>query len=99
MLADSATELEACSLLAHKAATLKDQGKPFTKVAAMAKYACSEMVNRVADNAVQVHGGYGFSKDYPVERYYRDARVLRIYEGTSEVQKIVIARKVLRGEE
>ncbi len=97
MLADMGTELEQSSLLAHKAATLRDEGKPFTRIAAMAKYSASEMVNRVVDRALQIHGGYGYSKDYPVERYYRDARVLRIYEGTSEVQKIVIARKLLSG--
>lgn len=98
MLADTATELEQSSLLAHKAATLKDQGKLFSRLAAMAKYSASEMANRAADRAVQIHGGYGYSKDYPVERYYRDARVLRIYEGTSEIQKLVIARKVIEGE-
>ncbi len=98
MLADTATELEQSSLLAHKAATLKDQGKPFSRLAAMAKYSASEMANRAADRAVQIHGGYGYSKDYPVERYYRDARVLRIYEGTNEIQKMVIARRVLQGE-
>ncbi len=98
MLADTAVELEQASLLAHKAATLKDQGKPFSRLAAMAKLAASETANRAADRAVQIHGGYGYSKDYPVERYYRDARVLRIYEGTSEIQRLVIARRVLQGE-
>jgi len=97
MLADSATELEQATLLAHKAAWLKDAGRPFGKAAAMAKLAASEMVGRVVDRAVQIHGGYGYSKDYEVERYYRDARVLRIYEGTSEIQRLVIARQTLAG--
>jgi butyryl-CoA dehydrogenase len=98
MIAQAATELEAATLLAHKAATLKDQGKPFSKHAAMAKLFGSEMAGRTADMAVQVHGGFGYSKDYDVERYFRDARVLRIYEGTSEVQKLVIARRHFNGE-
>ena len=95
MLADGATELNMASLLADKAAWLKDQGKAYGPTAAMAKLACSEMAWRLADRAVQIHGGYGYSKDYDVERYYRDVRVLRIYEGTSEIQKIVIARDLL----
>jgi butyryl-CoA dehydrogenase len=96
MLADMATELEACRLLAYQAAWVKDQGRPYTRFAAMAKYAASEMAGRVADRALQIHGGFGYSKDYDIERYYRDARVLRIYEGTSEIQKLVIARAVLQ---
>jgi alkylation response protein AidB-like acyl-CoA dehydrogenase len=95
MLADMATELEMCRLLALKASWLKDQERPYTREAAMAKYAASEMAGRAADRALQIHGGYGYSKDYDIERYYRDARVLRIYEGTSEIQKLVIARAVL----
>lgn len=95
MLADMATELESCRLLALKASWLKDQNRPYTRHAAMAKYAASEMAGRAADRALQIHGGYGYSKDYDIERYYRDARVLRIYEGTSEIQKLVIARAVL----
>jgi alkylation response protein AidB-like acyl-CoA dehydrogenase len=95
MLADGVTELNMASLLADKAAWLKDQGQAYGSTAAMAKLACSEMAWRLADRAVQVHGGYGYSKDYDVERYYRDVRVLRIYEGTSEIQKIVIARELL----
>lgn len=95
MLAESATELEAAGLVADKAAWLKDQGKSYGRQAAMAKLACTEMAGRVADRAVQIHGGYGYSKDYDVERYYRDVRVLRIYEGTSEVQKLVIARDLI----
>ncbi|RKZ11361.1 acyl-CoA dehydrogenase, partial [bacterium] len=88
MLAEGATELSMASLLADKAAWLKDQGKSFGQTAAMAKLACTEMAGRLADSAVQIHGGYGYSKDYAVERYYRDVRVLRIYEGTSEIQKL-----------
>ena len=95
MLADGRTELSMASLLADKAAWLKDQGKPYGAEAAMAKLGCTEMAWRLADRAVQIHGGYGYSKDYDVERYYRDVRVLRIYEGTSEIQKIVIARDLL----
>ena len=98
MLADTATELEAATLLAHKAAVLKDSGRRFAKHAAMAKLYASEMAGRAADMAVQVHGGFGFSRDYSVERYYRDARVLRIYEGTSEIQRLVIARRHLAGD-
>ena len=95
MLAEGATELAMASLLADKAAWLKDQGKAYGQPAAMAKLACTEMAGRLADSAVQIHGGYGYSKDYEVERYYRDVRVLRIYEGTNEIQKIVIARHLL----
>jgi alkylation response protein AidB-like acyl-CoA dehydrogenase len=95
MLAEMATELEMAHLLADKAAWLKDQGREYGKQAAMAKLACTEVAGRCADQALQIHGGFGYSKDYDVERYYRDVRVTRIYEGTSEIQKIVIARKVL----
>lgn len=97
MLAEGRTELEMSSLLADKAAWLKDSKQAYGPVAAMAKLACTEMAGRLADRAVQIHGGYGYSKDYEVERYYRDVRVLRIYEGTSEIQKIVIARDLLAG--
>jgi len=94
-LAEMATELEMATLLADKAAWLKDNDKPYGKQAAMAKLACSEVAGRCADKALQIHGGMGYSKDYDIERYYRDVRVTRIYEGTSEIQKLVIARKVL----
>jgi alkylation response protein AidB-like acyl-CoA dehydrogenase len=97
MLADMATELEAARLLTYRAATLKAQGQPrFTREASMAKLYASEMANRVASHAVQIHGGYGYTKDYPVERYYRDARALPLYEGTSEIQRLVIARQLLK---
>lgn len=96
MIADMGTELEAARLLALQAAWLKDSGRPYGKQAAMAKLAASEAAWRAADKAVQVHGGYGFCKEYPVERYYRDVRVTRIYEGTSEIQRLVIARHLGR---
>ncbi len=95
MLADTATEIDAAMMLLFRAALLRDAGSPFSKEASMAKLYASEMVNRAAYRAVQVHGGYGYVKEYPVERYYRDARVTTIYEGTSEIQRIVIARQIL----
>jgi short/branched chain acyl-CoA dehydrogenase len=91
-LADMATEMELARLLLYKACWLKDNGKPFTKEAAMAKLYCSEMMSRCADHAVQLHGGYGLMKEYDVERFYRDQKLLEIGEGTSEVMRIVIAR-------
>jgi butyryl-CoA dehydrogenase len=91
-LADMATQIEAARQLIHHAATLKDAGKPCLKEAAMAKLFASEMAERVCSDAIQVHGGYGYVSDFPVERIYRDVRVCQIYEGTSEVQKILIAR-------
>ena len=95
MIADMATEIEAARALTHNAALMKEKGEPFTREVSMAKLFASEMVNRVAGKALQIHGGYGFSKHYKIERLYRDARVTTIYEGTSEVQRIVIARKEL----
>jgi len=94
MIADAATELDAARLLIYQAAYLEDQGKRFTKEAAMAKLSASEAAERACFNAIQIHGGYGYIKDYPVERYYRDARITEIYEGTSEMQRLVIARKL-----
>lgn len=91
-LAESATRLEAARHLTYHAAQLMDQGLPYGKEAAMAKLYASEMAAYVTDTAVQTFGGFGFCRDYPVERYYRDARILRLYEGTSEIQKLVIAR-------
>jgi alkylation response protein AidB-like acyl-CoA dehydrogenase len=96
MIADMATELEAARQLTMSAAAMKDQKAKFTRQASMAKLFASEMVNRVTANAVQIHGGYGFTKDYEVERYYRDARVFTIYEGTSEIQRVVISNHLLR---
>ncbi len=96
MIADMATEVEAARLLVYRAAELKDARMPFSKESAMAKLFASEAACRVTDAAVQIHGGYGYSKAYPVERFYRDARVTRIYEGTSEVHRMVIARAVVK---
>lgn len=95
MLADAATEIEAARGLLYRAAWLKQQGRPYTKHAAMAKLYATEMAERVCRNAIQIHGGYGYSREYPVERIYRDARLMTIGEGTSEIQRIVIARQVL----
>ena len=95
-LADMATEIEAAELLIMQAAATKNAHEPVTKYAAMAKYYASEVAVRVATEAVQIFGGYGYTKDYPVEKYYRDAKLCTIGEGTSEIQKIVIGREVLR---
>ena len=96
MLADGATQLEAARWLTLRAAFRKQQGLPYSPQAAMAKLYASEMAGRVCDLALQVHGGYGYTQEFPVERYLRDARVQRIYEGTSEIQRIVIARSLLK---
>jgi butyryl-CoA dehydrogenase len=95
MIADMAVQIEAARLLTLNAAALKDKGERFTAEASMAKLFASETSNKVAYQALQIHGGYGYSKEYPIERYYRDARVTTIYEGTSEVQRIVIANNVI----
>jgi alkylation response protein AidB-like acyl-CoA dehydrogenase len=95
MLADAATEIEAARNLLYKAAWLKEQGRNYNKEAAMAKMFATEMAERVCRNAIQIHGGYGYSSEYPVERIYRDARLMTIGEGTSEIQRLVIARHVL----
>jgi len=95
MIADMAVQIEAARLLAFNAASMKDRGERFSAEASMAKLFASETSNRCAYTALQIHGGYGYSTEYPVERYYRDARVTTIYEGTSEVQRIVIANSVL----
>lgn len=97
MIADSRTELDAAQLLIDRAAMLKDVGRPFTREASMAKLFASEAANRIAYRAVQVHGGYGYVEEFRVEQLYRDARITTIYEGTSEIQRHVIAREVLRG--
>ncbi|ARU62048.1 acyl-CoA dehydrogenase [Tumebacillus avium] len=93
-LADMAMNIELARTAVHKAAWLKDQGKPFGKEAAMAKLFASEICMRACDQAVQIHGGYGYMKEYPVERYFRDAKLMEIGEGTSEIQRIVIARHI-----
>lgn len=97
MLADMATRLDAARLLMYRAATLRDQGKPCAKEAAMAKLFASEGANRIAKDAVQIFGGNGYSKEYDVERHFRDARITEIYEGTSEIQRIVVSRALLGG--
>jgi butyryl-CoA dehydrogenase len=94
-IADMSTEIDAARLLLYRACTYKDAGKPFGMEAAMAKLYCSTISSRITGLAVQIHGGYGYSKEYDVERYFRDAKVTEIYEGTSEVQRMVIARSVL----
>jgi alkylation response protein AidB-like acyl-CoA dehydrogenase len=97
MLADMATAIDAARLLTLRAACLKDRGQPFGTEAAMAKLFASETAMKVTTDAVQVHGGYGFIKEYAVERYFRDAKITQIYEGTSQIQKLVIARALLGG--
>ena len=96
MVADIATEIEAARQLMLSAASMKDRGEKYSSQASMAKLFASEMVNRVTASAIQLHGGYGFTKDYPVERFYRDARVFTIYEGTSEIQRIVISNNIFK---
>jgi butyryl-CoA dehydrogenase len=94
-IADMATEIDAARLLLYRACAFKDAGQPFGAESAMAKLYCSTAATRVTNLALQIHGGYGYSKEYDVERYFRDAKVTEIYEGTSEVQRMVIARSVL----
>jgi len=95
-LAEMATEIEAAELLIHKASYLKNNHKEVTRLAAMAKYYASEVAVRVSTDAVQIFGGYGYTKDYPVEKFYRDSKLCTIGEGTSEIQKIVIAREIMK---
>jgi alkylation response protein AidB-like acyl-CoA dehydrogenase len=97
MLADAATEIEAARLMVYRAAWLKQGGQPFALQAAMGKLLATEVAERACRNAIQIHGGYGYSSEYPVERIYRDARLMTIGEGTSEVQRMVIARHILAG--
>ena len=97
-IADMATEIEAARLMVHRAALLKDQNQDFDQAAAMAKLFASDVAMRHTVEAVQIHGGYGFVKEYHVERLMRDAKITQIYEGTSEIQRIVISRNVLNGE-
>jgi butyryl-CoA dehydrogenase len=96
MIADMATEIQAARLLSYQAAWLKDQGMEFEKVAAMAKLYASEVCSRVTSKAVQIHGGYGYTAEFPVERYFREAKLFEIVEGTSEIQRLVIANRVLK---
>lgn len=97
MIADMATEIKASRLMVYEASRMKDAGLPFSKESAMCKLFASETAMRVTANAVQIHGGYGYTTDYPVERYYRDAKLTTIGEGTSEIQRLVIARSVFNG--
>jgi alkylation response protein AidB-like acyl-CoA dehydrogenase len=96
-LADMATQIDAARLLTYRAAYLKDKGKRVTKESAMAKLYASEMSVKVCEEAIQIHGGYGYTKDYPPEKYWRDSKLCTIGEGTSEIQRIIIARQLLRG--
>lgn len=97
-LADMATKIEAAELLTRQAGRMKDQGHKTTKISAMAKYYASEAAVQIANEAIQIFGGYGYVKDFPVEKYYRDAKLCTIGEGTSEIQKLVISREILKGE-
>jgi butyryl-CoA dehydrogenase len=96
MLADMHTQIEAARWMTYHAAWLHDNGKPFAKEAAMCKLYASEVARDVCHKAVQIHGGYGFMKEYPVERFYRDQRITELYEGTSETQRNVIASALLK---
>jgi alkylation response protein AidB-like acyl-CoA dehydrogenase len=95
-LADMATQIDAARLLMYRAASLKDQGKRTTKASSMAKLFASEMGVRVCEEAIQIHGGYGYTKDYPAEKYWRDSKLCTIGEGTSEIQRMIIAREILK---
>ena len=95
-IAEMATDIDAAKLLIYRAARMRDAGEPHTKEASMAKLFASTMANRHATQAIQIHGGVGYIKDFPVERYFRDAKITEIYEGTSEVQRIVVARSLLK---
>jgi butyryl-CoA dehydrogenase len=95
ILADMATEIDAARLLAYRAAYLKNQGLPYIKESAMTKLFAAETAMKVTNKAVQPHGGYGYIKDYPVERFLRDAKITEIYEGTSEMQRQTIARQLV----
>jgi alkylation response protein AidB-like acyl-CoA dehydrogenase len=96
MMADMQTELDAARLLVHRAATLADAGKPYSKEASMAKLFASEAANRACNKAVQIHGGYGYTREFPVERYLRDAKLCEIGEGTSEIQRSIIAKELFK---
>ena len=91
-----ATEIEASDLLTHKAASFKNQGRVTTKISAMAKMFASETCVKVANEAVQIHGGYGYTKEFPVEKFYRDSKLCTIGEGTTEIQKVVISKNILK---
>ena len=95
-LADMATQLDAARLLTYRAAYLKDEGRKVTKESSMAKLYAGEMSVRVCEEAIQIHGGYGYTKDYPPEKFWRDSKLCTIGEGTSEIQRMVIARQLLK---
>ena len=95
MIADAATEIDAARLMVYRAAWLKENNRSYTVAASMAKLFATEVCERACFNAIQVHGGYGYSAEFPVERIYRDQRLMTIGEGTSEIQRLVIARNVL----
>ena len=95
-LADMATKIEAAKLLVYNAAWLKDQGMSISKEASMAKLFASEAAMEITSEAIQIHGGYGYVKDYEVERFFRDAKILEIGEGTSEIQRMIIAREIIK---
>jgi len=94
MLADMATQIDAARLIVYRAAWMKDKGLPYIKEAAMAKLYAAEVSSFVTNKAMQIHGGYGYCRDYPMERYLRDAKITEIYEGTSEMQRMTIARAI-----
>jgi alkylation response protein AidB-like acyl-CoA dehydrogenase len=96
-LADMATKIEAAELLTRQAGEMKNKGLKMTKQSAMAKYYASEISVEIATDAIQIHGGYGYTKEYPVEKFYRDSKLCTIGEGTSEIQKLVISREALKG--
>jgi butyryl-CoA dehydrogenase len=96
-LAEMATKIDAARLLVYRAAHKKDTSERFSKESAMSKYYASKVAKEVTQEAIQIHGGYGYMKDLPLERYYRDAAVTSIYEGTSEIMKLIIAQQILRG--
>ena len=96
-LADMATNLDAARLLVYRAAYMKDNREKFSKESAICKYYASKVARKATQEALQIHGGYGFMKDLPIERYYRDAKITEIYEGTSEIMKLIIAQQILKG--
>ena len=98
MLADMATQIDAARLLTYRAAYLQDKGLSFIKEASMAKVFAAETAMSVTSKAIQIYGGYGYVKDYPLERYFRDAKITEIYEGTSEIQRMTIARQLIKGD-
>ena len=96
-LAEMATKIEAARLLVYKAASMRDKGKKFSKEVAMSKFYSSQIAREITQEAIQIHGGYGYMKDLPLERYYRDAKACEIYEGTTEIMKMIISQQILRG--